>query len=517
MQISDGNGGTDAITVNVTITDRTPPIITSVASGSLTSSSALITWTTDENASTKIRYGVSSSYGTTTSETDTSPRVTTHSLTLSNLHACTTYHFSVLSTDATSNTSVSSDGSFTTAGCTGNATIASSTGTTIIHNANGSTGSIMLPDRSVALSVPTGYITTNPSCATGAYFQIKSLAPSPVKSQLGAPSGRDSIIVAHALSAFCPDTTSITSFDESITITFTYTDDEISGMTETSLGAYRYGSGATAWEELVCTQDTSSNTLTCGTVAFSSFAVFGTPVASSASGEGGIVSGNGGCRGSSCRTAPRSVATSSPVAPEASPSCSAASLPQHRDRLRSTIDDQTILFNDIPVSEWYACPVFEVIQRGIFSGYRNTRGIPTGSYGPADSITLGQLAKVAVQLSRRTITGDTTGDQWATPYMNAAKALSFSAFSHRLSAASPATRGAVLQTILEALDIPTSDGPLPYSDVPQGSMYAQAIATATALGIVSGDDGDARTFRPNAPVNRAEVAKMITIALSVAR
>ena len=42
--------------------------------------------------------------------------------------------------------------------------------------------------------------------------------------------------------------------------------------------------------------------------------------------------------------------------------------------------------------------------------------------------------------------------------------------------------------------------------------YANAIETATADSIVSGDGG-ASTFRPNSPVNRAEVAKIVFRAM----
>ncbi len=97
--------------------DSTDPVISSVASGTPTDSVTTITWTTDEAASTQVSYGATISYGTTTTETDTSTRVTSHSVLLSGLTACTTYHYKVISSDASSNSAESSDATFITTGC----------------------------------------------------------------------------------------------------------------------------------------------------------------------------------------------------------------------------------------------------------------------------------------------------------------------------------------------------------------------------------------------------------------
>ncbi len=520
VQISDGNGGTDTITVNVTITDRTPPVISDIASGSLTGSSALITWTTDESASTKVSYGVGTSYGSNTSETDTSSRVISHSKTVWGLHACTTYYYAVVSADAASNTSTAAGGSFTTSGCAGEATISSGTGSNVIHNANGSTGSIVLPNNSLSLTVPIGYIDTNLTCPTGAYFQLKALSSAPVKTELGSPSGRDTIVNAFNLSAYCPNLTPVTEFDDPLTIVFTYSDADVSGLVESSLGAYRYGSGSTVWEALTCSQDTSANTLTCSTVAFSSFGIFGTPVSTPASATSvGTTQNSGGCRGSNCHTgvqrpAPTIIQPSpNHQAAGKSPACSKDTLPHANGLLKLTMQSHPIIFEDVPVTEWFSCPVHEVISSGFFSGYRDETGDPTGRYGPTDSISLEQLAKVATQLKGMDISQG-EGNEWAQPFVDAAKTMHLTAFSKKINPRMPASRGEVLQTILEALSIPLTGTDLSYSDVPAGSRYATAIATGTALGIVSGD-GEATTFRPNASINRAEVAKMIIATLGV--
>jgi serine protease len=90
--------------------DTTPPVISDVTA-TPSSTTATITWTTDEAATSVVYYGTTSSYGSTAS---TSGYTTSHSVTLTGLTAGTTYHFMVESADASGNTSQSSDSTFTT-------------------------------------------------------------------------------------------------------------------------------------------------------------------------------------------------------------------------------------------------------------------------------------------------------------------------------------------------------------------------------------------------------------------
>jgi len=99
------------------VLDTTAPSISSVSSGTPTSNGATITWTTNEDASSKVDYGLTNSYGSTTTETDTTARVQSHSISLSNLSSCTTYHYRVRSIDTALNETIDSDNTFTTTGC----------------------------------------------------------------------------------------------------------------------------------------------------------------------------------------------------------------------------------------------------------------------------------------------------------------------------------------------------------------------------------------------------------------
>ncbi len=83
--------------------DNTPPVISNVASSSITGNSATITWDTDELSDSVVRYGTTTPPGSTESD---AAMVTSHSITLTNLSESTTYYYEVQSTDASSNTAV---------------------------------------------------------------------------------------------------------------------------------------------------------------------------------------------------------------------------------------------------------------------------------------------------------------------------------------------------------------------------------------------------------------------------
>lgn len=99
--------GSDNTFTTAAAPDVTAPIISAIATGSITSSSVVITWTTDEPADTQVEYGVTISYGSSSPLVTT--KVTAHTVSLTGLTASTTYHFRVKSRDATGNLATSSD------------------------------------------------------------------------------------------------------------------------------------------------------------------------------------------------------------------------------------------------------------------------------------------------------------------------------------------------------------------------------------------------------------------------
>jgi len=92
--------------------DIIPPIISSVTSGSVTSSSGRITWTTNELSNSQVEYGTTTTYGTS-SILDAS-LATSHTVDLTGLSPSTLYHYRVKSKDPSNNLAMSSDATFTT-------------------------------------------------------------------------------------------------------------------------------------------------------------------------------------------------------------------------------------------------------------------------------------------------------------------------------------------------------------------------------------------------------------------
>jgi len=116
------NNTTNSTSITVNVLDTTPPTLSSVTVASTTQTTATITWTTNEVADSQVKYGATSSYGSQTTVTDTSPRVTSHSVTVTGLTAGTTYHYQAVSKDAASNAGTSTDATFTTAAASGDTT-----------------------------------------------------------------------------------------------------------------------------------------------------------------------------------------------------------------------------------------------------------------------------------------------------------------------------------------------------------------------------------------------------------
>jgi len=93
-------------------TGPTGPTISNISVGSITTSAAAITWTTDVSATTQVEYGTTTAYGTST--TLNASLVTSHSAVLSGLSLGTLYHYRVHSKNSGGTESISSDFAFST-------------------------------------------------------------------------------------------------------------------------------------------------------------------------------------------------------------------------------------------------------------------------------------------------------------------------------------------------------------------------------------------------------------------
>jgi len=106
-----GNNGQGS-DLTFTTLDTVAPTLSSVSSGSITETTATITWTTNEPADGLVVFGPTTSYGSN----DSSAALTTsHSFSLTGLTPGSVYHYRVTSKDAALNSSNSGDLTFTTA------------------------------------------------------------------------------------------------------------------------------------------------------------------------------------------------------------------------------------------------------------------------------------------------------------------------------------------------------------------------------------------------------------------
>jgi hypothetical protein len=179
-------------------------------------------------------------------------------------------------------------------------------------------------------------------------------------------------------------------------------------------------------------------------------------------------------------------------------------------------------FADVPQSSWFAAYVYALATDGVVCGYRDSSGQPTGLFGPGNSVTEAEILKMTLIIGNKNVaTNDrpknlsARGD-WSAPYVAEAERLGLAVYTPDLDIHRPATRGEVIKTVLEAFGVTIVTGANPFHDLPPGSAFTPAIETAYKLGLISGDT-DAQghpigTVRPNAPVNRAEAAKIIAVA-----
>jgi hypothetical protein len=81
--------------------DTTAPVLSNIQASAITNTSATITWTTNEVATTQVDYGFTTAYGQS-STLDTN-KVLNHTVALSGLRADTLYHFRMRSRDTAGN------------------------------------------------------------------------------------------------------------------------------------------------------------------------------------------------------------------------------------------------------------------------------------------------------------------------------------------------------------------------------------------------------------------------------
>ncbi|MBU1015655.1 S-layer homology domain-containing protein [Patescibacteria group bacterium] len=203
-----------------------------------------------------------------------------------------------------------------------------------------------------------------------------------------------------------------------------------------------------------------------------------------------------------------------------------------RDRLKRIIAEikakakvrkfakKLIPFKDTDDDAWYTQYVAPVKDRGIISGYKDANGNELGEFRPANNITVAEILKIALETANEAKASgnpelSSALNHWAKGYVKKAEELGLDLVDGNVDLNRAATRGEVVRLVLEAVGIdPEEVASTDFSDVARGHKNARFIQYAADLGIVSGDD-NASTFRPDAPINRAEAAKIANLIIEI--
>ena len=188
--------------------------------------------------------------------------------------------------------------------------------------------------------------------------------------------------------------------------------------------------------------------------------------------------------------------------------------------VQAIIDGKTVVFIDVAQSAWYATYVRDAAEAGIVNGYKDSRGMLTGKFGPGNDITIGEALKIAVEgagydedlFASKIQSGF---QHWASPYVSVAKGEGFLVINARTRLDKAATRAEVSAIFTSAFGVNLEglSSDTRYTDVESSTEFAASIEALSRDTVVSGDtdiEGRATgTFRPTQNINRAEVAKIV--------
>lgn len=157
--------------------------------------------------------------------------------------------------------------------------------------------------------------------------------------------------------------------------------------------------------------------------------------------------------------------------------------------------------------------ILRVADANIVSGFSN------GFYGPDLAVTRGQLATFVARAAGLGTPGsnapdfpDIAGNTHRDSIRAAAEAGYISGYADgTFGPEAPVTRAQVSSILAKAFGIPDSGGDLRFDDVSPKSVHAKSIVDLTDADVISGYPDN--TFRPNAPVTRAQIATLLARAI----
>lgn len=192
------------------------------------------------------------------------------------------------------------------------------------------------------------------------------------------------------------------------------------------------------------------------------------------------------------------------------------------------VEKKEVQLQDVLQKDWFSTYVYEAAKRDILSGYRDSAGNLTGTFGPGNAVTVAELSKIAHRLAG--LSEEAFGtirpinalalDQWFSPFIASSENRGWIIYAAgTIDPTRPATRGEVMVTLMQAFEVPlTWQKGNVFTDVPVTHPYAAAIETAAKAAVIGGrtDENGKSTgiFDPEASITRAEIAKIITTMLS---
>ena len=245
--------------------DTTPPVISAV-SATVSGTTATVTWTTDEAASSSVSYGTSA--GSLTS-TATGPSGTSHSVSITGLDSTTQYHFRVTSADAAGNSSTSpaapaAPGTFTTPDTVApaisavSATVSGTTATVTWTTDEAASSSVAYGTSAASLGStangPTGtsHSVTITGLATGTTYSFRVTSADAAGNSSTSPAAPAAPATFATADVTAPSVTAVAATGSGTTATITWTTDEAAsssvayGTSAGSLGSTATGPTGTS-------------------------------------------------------------------------------------------------------------------------------------------------------------------------------------------------------------------------------------------------------------------------------
>lgn len=248
--------------------DASLPVISRLISQQAGDTSAMITWATDKNSTTRIAYdGVADLRFSAIGSSGGLER--THSVSLQNLIPCTQYAYRAYSKNAAGGEGMSPIGRFATTGCLAPMLPAVHSEGILATLAQRTLVLVREDDRSVSVTLPSGF----PDAAA---VQINGLDPAGVASAAPVPTSQSRLIAGHAyrIVALKDVSSSIFTSEKPVVLTMRYLPEDVSDIVEGSLKIWRW-TGVDWTETKQCHTNSDLQEITCMADQLSTFALFG--------------------------------------------------------------------------------------------------------------------------------------------------------------------------------------------------------------------------------------------------